>query len=1127
MHNKTLHTIFFFVAMTISNCGTNAQPTYAVHSKLASGSWYKIAVNTDGVYKLTAADVAGLSGISCERIAMYGSAGDQLSEDNRVRRTDDMEPIAIEIVDKNGNGLFENGDCILFYGEGPNVWRFNNRSQQFEYKPHAYATENFYYLTTSADKMDSSLRIQTSNQHHTSSSAITSYTATAIYHPDNINTHGGGQIWVADKFGSGISSRSYSLQLPALPTDNTISLRYGLANVSDYGAQFSITVSDSSLQKYIPPTTVYQTYTDTWHNIRDNVSVKINYSPQAAMAEGYLDFLELTAQVGLRFVSQNGQQFFRNSQQIGDGVIGQFAASGYRSDLKIWDVTNPNQPSNLTITPGSGENFSFDASCQNAGTFLAFLETDAMRPLSVTPLANQDIHGAETPDYVIVTHHDFLTQAEELANLHRNEDGMSVMVVEQDLVYNEFSSGKQDPIALRQMMRCLRAKDADGIKPKYLLLFGKGTYDNRDILGNHHRSVVTYQTPSSFDSEGSAFPSDDIAGYLEDNIGGPFEGRMSVGIGRLPAKTAAEADHFVSKIRNYILRHDFENENIRGDWRNYVTLLADDADPSCPYDTSFASDSEKMSRLIKASYPHLNIDKIFADSYIQQSGADGSYYPDVNNALRQRMNYGCLLFNYIGHGSSSYIGTERFMEFTDIEKYSNTDRLPLFVTSTCSFGHYDLTEGVCGAEAILLADNAGIGVISAARPIHHNYQFNTNTCMFALDPENTIGDALRKAKNQTTVSHCISLLGDPALHLSIPRNRVVVTSVNNHEVEPDVTDSAEVLSRVTIAGEIRNEEGRIVTDFNGTIYPIVFDREVACRTLANDNDSSEVDFTQQKNMLYKGRETVENGRFTYSFVIPKDVAYRYDYAKLSHYAKSANDNATGAYCNIMFGGFNENSTIEEVHPTVRLFIGDTNFRNGGLTNETPTLYARLIDSVGINAAGSGLGHDITAVIDGNPYSTITLNDYYEPSISDSRNGEVYYTLGKLDNGRHTLTLKCWNIYNYSGSSTISFVVANDRTAQLGQLSATPNPAHDRTLIRLEHNLSSNIAEATISIYDMRGALVKEFKPALASSTSVVAFPWDFRAENGSQVSKGIYIVRGTIITADGEKLTQTSKIVKN
>ena len=987
-----------------------AQQPYAEHSLLATGQWYKIPVATSGLYKITANEVPALRGAGCTDIALYGDAGGMLTESNAARYTDDLVPAAIEVVDENGNGVFEEGDYLLFYGEGANVWRYNSNSRMFEYSMHAYANNNYYYLTadgTADASHNDALRIApaTTAAPGPFGFSTTSHTGVALVHEDRINVHSGGRIWVETKLGIANTQRSCSFTFPT--TDGMVKTRYGLANVSTSNATFTVSCNGGGTQSHrLNSGEDYRTLYSSFTNAGNEVGITVTYVPQESGANGYFDFIELNGTQPLRHTG--GQSYFRNQQLTQEGTMGAFYFDGgIASATRVWDITNPCQPIAKSLAQADDGRYYFTAPTDIVRTFIAFSVNDALSPEGITAIGNQDIHGATVPDYVIVTHSDFMEQANELAELHRQESGLQVLVVTQEQVFNEFSSGRPDPIAIRRMLRCMRSKGAEGDTPlpRYLLLFGKGTYDNRDILGSHQRTVVTYQTAASFDDESNVYPSDDIYGYLDNNVVGDFEGSMSVSIGRLPAKTASEASHMVDKIRRYMTRSDLANSSVRGDWRNYVALLADDADPSCPYDSVFTSDSEITARNIKALYPHFNIDRIYADAFIQQSGADGSYYPDVNNALRQRINYGCLLLNYIGHGSNTYIGTERYMELSDIEKYSNRDCLTFFVTSTCSFGRFDQLQDICGAEAFLLAEAAGIGIISASRPIHHTQRFNTGICLYALNPENSIGDALMLAKNSTITSHCITLLGDPALHLSVPQNEVRVTHINQRPVNPMITDSAEVLSRVTVEGDIVAPDGSVINDFNGTIYPIVFDREVKCRTLANDNDSTEVNFVQQKNILYKGRDNVTNGHFSYSFIIPRDVAYTYDFAKLSHYASNDVDNATGQYGNIMFGGFNDELVITEFHPTVELYINDSNFRNGGITNETPTLYARLADSVGINAAGCGLGHDITAIIDNNPYSTVTLNDFYEPDIEDSRRGEVKYTIGKLSSAGTYSTIR--------------------------------------------------------------------------------------------------------------------------
>ena len=1105
----------------ISAAGQADAQSYISHSRLASGTWYRIPVSQTGIYKLTASEVPVLNGTAISRIALYGAPGGQLSTQLGDELPDDLVPAAIEVTDANSNGTFDNADYLIFYAEGPSVWRYVDGDQRFEYKTNTYATSNYYYLTvdfTAPASDASSLRVKASSATSANQGELTTYTGVAMMHDDRTNPNEGGEAWMADKFTNSLRERTYELVLPGIQTGAVIMARYGLATSSSQRTGFEMKYNSDARQHQFPSGDAYNTFIETFTPRASNtIALTCTFRPSESNAMGYLDFIELNALAPLAY--PGGQWIVRNTQRLGTGNRCRFAASGSSADLKVWDVTNPAQPEALTVQ-NNGSGFTFTAPTEVPGTYIAFKISDARTPTGIATVKNQDLHGSEVPDLVIVTHADFADQAERLADLHRLHDGMTVLVATQEEVFNEFSSGRKDPVAIRQLARCMQAKgESNGHRIKYLLLFGKGTYDNRNLLGNDSRTVVTYQTPPSLDFAGNAFPSDDIYGLLTS------ASTLDISIGRLPAKNTAEARHLVDKIEGYMENKDLKRSDIRGDWRNYVCLLSDDADPSSPGDTNFATSSEKTARLIKARFPQYNIDRIYADAYIQQSGVDGSYYPDVNNALRQRINYGCLLLNYIGHGSTQYIGTERYMLLSDIDGYANTDRLTFFVTSTCSFGRYDGIDDVSGGEHFLLADAAGIGVVAAARPISHIQRFNTDVCLFALDPANTIGDALRLAKNNTPVSRCIALLGDPALHLSIPENEVVVTKINGQAVDSARADSAEVLSRVTVEGEVRNADGNLMTDFDGEVFPVVFDREVTCRTLANDNDSTEVEFKQQKNILYKGRTAVNGGRFSYSFIVPRDVSFFYDHAKLSHYAHSDFAQASGQYSNILFGGLDETVVIDELHPSVSLYLNDSTFRNGGLTNETPTLHAYLKDSVGINAAGSGLGHDITAIIDGNSYNMVTLNDFFEPSIEDSRNGTVSYTLGKLDEGHHTLTLKCWNIFNFSGSATINFCVANDKNPRVANVCAAPNPASEHTTLRVEHNMGGTMKECRIDIFNMMGVLVRTFTPVPAEGSSVVAIDWDFTSESGAGLGNGLYIMRVTATTADDEQIVETAKIM--
>lgn len=1070
---------------------------WANNSVLREGSWYKIGVEASGVYRLSPNELPALQGLPFSQIALYSGHARQIDEALGDDYTDDLRPHAYKAVDENHNGIVDATDCLLFYAEGATTWRWDDSQQRYLHQRHAYDQRNYLFLRTDAE---APLQISSAPQLAANQPDVNTFTLCGLYEEENLNTHNSGQVWVSEKFLNG-TAKSFTVGMPPLGS-SSLQARLALAAPEGNG-RFIVACGNRQQEFSLSNNQDYNIFATLFDGHSTTFDLTFTSSNGA---NGYLDYIELNAVSTATFGSS--ALLLHSSQGLGEGHVARMVVGLSGEVPTVWEVTRPHLASEIP-TKSDNATVSFTAAADQPRDFILFTTAQALTPASVNTLPNQNLHAASTPDLLIVTHPQLIDQAQRLALLHETMDGMEVMVATQDQVFNEFSSGKCDPMALRNLLRKMSAGER---QPHHLLLFGKGTYDNRDLLGKGFTTVVTYQNPESFNTNSQHSASDDIYG--------PYS------IGRLPAKNPEEASRLVDKIERYMLRIDLEDNTARGDWRTYVTLLSDDADPSQAGDVEFVTSSEYLAQQIETQNPWINLDKIYADAYQQQSGTIGSYYPDVNNALKQRMDYGCLLLNYIGHGSDQYIGTERYMEQADIENYRNFDRLPFFVTSTCSFGKFDKIDGECGSEAFVLAQGAGVGCVAAARPISHIRAFNTCLATASLNPTNTIGDALRMAKERYPMAQnvAITLMGDPALKLCFPEHEVVVTAINGKGVEEGVCDSALVLSRVTIEGEIRNQNGQLQSDFNGIIYPIVFDRKQACRTLANDNEGTEVDFAQQKSILYKGCDTVMGGRFSYSFIVPRDVAYQYGAARLSHYAKSTalGSDAAGAYNQLMLGGFDESVDISESRPEIRLFMGDTTFLPGGTTDPDATLLALLRDSIGINAVGAGLGHDITALLDDNASDILILNDFYETDVADPTLGHIRYQFTNLAPGHHTLTLKAWNIFNYSSSATLDFVVRGSDSLAIASVRPYPNPTHDgRVTLNVNHNCPDHIAEAYIEVFDLWGHRVARLSPTLADGS------YSFSATCNLQGKpNGLYLARAVIVTDEGATLSETAKIVK-
>lgn len=1103
--------------------------TYPSNSVLSTGIWYKVGINATGIYRITANDIASkgadISAISISQIAIYGNGGGALSESNNDFEYNDLVENPIYIKDNNNNGLFDGNDYLLFYAQAADVWKYNHTTSRFEYQIHPYSKYNYYYLTISSI---GTKRITPISISSTSSETISTYTYCTTIHNDQTNTHKSGRIWVGEKFSNTIPSRSFSISIPNVVHGTDINVRYALASLSSTNSSFTVSVNGNTQTHQHTPgyRYPYQGYS-TIVPSSNKCDIDITYFYRESMATGYLDFIELNATSSLSFTG--GQMPFRNTANIGVNNTSQFEIINSTSTIRVWNVSDPCNAYEVHTTY-SNNRTNFIDSTTSLGEFIAFDDNSFLTPASITNLVNQNLHGLSQQDYVIVAPTVFLSEAERLAQLHRLHNSLEVIVVTPEQIYNEFSSGKQDAMAIRRFMKMFydRALSNNALStPRYLLLFGKAIYDNKNITNTNIPYVVSYQSTTSFDDDGASYTSDDMFGYLDNwETGSIYEG-IDIGIGRFPVKTYSEAKTMVDKVEYYLTKKDLSSGEHRGDWRNYVTFLADDADPSTPEDVYFVSSSEKTTQQIKELFPILNVEKIYADAYVQQSGAIGAFYPEAKNALTKRINDGCLLLNYVGHGAPQYIGTERYMEKTDIASYTNRYQLPFFVASTCSFGKYDMIDDECGAESFVLAPNGGgIAIAAAVRPIGHSESFDTKVCLHALDKNNSIGDAFRMAKNEASMTHCMQLLGDPAIKLSIPKNKIVVTSINNNTVSTAITDTATVLSKVTITGEIRNINNQIIDNFSGEIFPTVFDRYITYQTLANDNEDTEMEFSQQKNILYKGRDSVVNGRFEYSFVVPRDVVFQYDYGKLSHYASHGTYDASGAYSNIMFGGFNQDIEIKESRPNIRLYMNDSLFVSGGTTDENPSIFAILFDTLGINAVGSGIGHDITAILDNNNNQTMVLNDYYETDRDNPYLGYITYPLQNLSDGVHHLTLKAWNIYNFSASASIMFRVNNHNIVHIGNFYAYPNPSSTKTTFRMEHNQLEQIKSIKISIYDIMGRLVRNFEPIVVEGSYAIAeTSWDFTNNSGSKVAEGVYIARIVVTTTNDEQHTAHTKIV--
>lgn len=1115
---------------------------FATQSVLSDGNIYQLAVAESGMYRLTYAflreelGIDNLDQIDPAQIQLFGNEGGPLPTALDEPRTDDLEENAIQIVGGD-DGRFDESDYILFYAEGPSVWRYNANNQSLNFRQNIYATHNYYFL-----KIGNANGLRISEQN---AIAQTTYQTNAFddfvrLEEEEVNllhfwgqelsrSQGSGQNWYGDYF---FRTRSYTYQQPfSFPnrvSGTPVRIWASMALRALQPSRFFLRVNDAvtlqsqtanAVRVLIGPRDnefPFASRADLSQEIAvagDDLTIEVNYPyPQGPDdgSQGWLDYLQVQAR---RFLRTSGASLiFRDLNSVS------FATTQYQLEVEgagyqIWDVTDPQQPIRQDFDR-SGNQITFGAPSEDLHTFVLFRPDQVSTNVeALGQVANQNLHGIAEADMVILYPEEFGPAAERLAEHRRSFSNLNVRAVPVQQVYNEFASGRLDPTAIRDFCRMLYSRDPAF---QYLLLMGDGSFDARDIYGLGTNLIPTYQRESF--NPLFAFPTDDYFGLLEEtNPLDPLVGRLTLAIGRLPVQTLQQAQTAVDKIIHY----DKAPQGFT-DWRNQVVFLADDEDAD-----THIEDADEIAEDLGRENPNLNIEKIYLDAYPQESTPGGNRNPLVTEAINRAIFKGSLILTYLGHGGSEGLAQERVLNISDIINWRNYDNLTLLMTATCSFTGYDDPAFVtAGEEAFLNPRGGAIALMTTVRAVFASQNARlTDEAMTALyTPINgqypTLGEAIRIGKNNlpgtsfTTNSRKFALIGDPAQQLAIPdaANRVITTAIDTLSITEPRLDTLRALQRVMVSGEVRNQAGEWQSDFSGIVYPTIFDKPVSSTTLGQDPGSSPFDYTIQKNVLYRGRARVTDGRFTFEFVVPKDINYQFGAGKISYYLANEQrlQDGSGSYQNIIIGGNSEGSVSDDEGPDIEVFLNTQDFVFGGITDPDPTLLVRLQDDFGINVVGNSIGHDLEAILDEDTQNSILLNDFFESELDDFTSGEVRFPLEELEEGRHSIRVKAWDVANNSAEGYTEFVVANSSELALEHVLNYPNPFTDRTCFQFDHNYANQDLSVLIQIFTVSGQLVKTIETQLFSDGAIRqddCITWDGRDDFGNPLARGVYLYK--------------------
>ena len=1089
--------------------------SYAERSVLADGHWVKIRVSESGVCRMSFSELRS-AGLEPSQVRVFGYGGAQKEQDFSKPNIDDLPQVPVYVGE----------DYILFYVQGPISWTYNG--SRFAHTRNTYSDFGYYLLSDDAGDM---LLFPEAEAVSGSPTDVTYYSYYQVQDEDSVNlidrtgVSGGGRTFYGEQFAAG-QTRTFTFSTPYANGDNSsvyIDMAANAATTSTVKAKLNNTSSKSIYISSIPDHYTFGvagTISMNGASEEQNQRVTMQFVNSNASALAWLNYIEITTPSEL--VMTGSYMGIRSLVNRNTTNPVRFLLRNTTASTQIWDVTDLAAIQRMPTTMVDDQLAWVGTQADGVHEYIA-VNTDGTKFVQaevVGEVKNQNLHALSNIDYIIICPEGYEDVSEDLAKAHEAKQAITYAIVTDQQVYNEFSSGTPDATAYRWLMKMLydRAKNGIGQQPRWLLLMGHGTFDNRKLLRNSGTSLLlTYQSKNSV-NEIKAYATDDYFAYLDDNEGAiDTQGRMDIGVGRLPVESLDEARTTVDKLIQYI-----RNEQT-GKWKNQLVYLADDGENGTHTETA-----EKSAELVRIKNPDFIVHKIFLDAYPQEVNASGESYPLAKNRVLNLLKNGVLFFNYSGHGGYNAITNESILNLKDIAGMTNKNQA-FWLFATCNFAQCDAGKRSAAETAVLNPKGGAIGILAATRTVYasQNTNLNRSVCdtlfghsdVFHYDM--TLGEAISIGKNLLGSDEnklAYVLLGDPCMRLNYPTDYHVETLTE--------MDTLNALSVQHVEGRIIDEDLNIVSDFNGKVDITIYDKMQSIPTRDNDNvggDPRVIAYNDYPNTIFSGATDVKDGLFNYTFMVPKDIRYNFDNGRIVYYAVTEDSletaEAVGHFEQFIIGGTGSTVAIDTIGPEMEIYLNSPAFRNGDKTYATPRFFANLYDKNGINTAGAGIGHDLMLIIDDDPKMIYSLNEYFTAANNSYQAGQVSYLMEELANGPHSLTFRAWDLLNNSTTKSLNFIVEAGLDPSIYNVTTYPNPVQQSGVVHLivNYDQPDELIETEIYLYNTAGQMVYSHKQDNPDAVSI-NLP-------SLGLNTGVYIYSVKIKSASSKYSTTSGKII--
>ena len=1104
--------------------------TAAADSRFSTGTWYKVEVAEDGMYKIDASYLRSLGIVPSELnsirdVKVFGSDGKKIPEIFFAPRPADLPQVAVYYADQNGNSKFDDDDYLLFYGQGVTGWNYNNSSREFTHYTNCYTNSNYYFIGIGIDAPEKIMDSIALSGAPSGTPPIDWTTAMIFFDEEKFNFNQSGQNWVSAPLNSG-ETKVITNRLHGRISGTSITYKFRLYSRADVKSTFTVREWDADLggtrnlramnkKLELDYSAAIFAVEDTGRYIflpnslpENRSNLKFTYNaPGYTEATGYIDWVELIYQRGLAIDADEHDELLFNSPDS-FGIVEYKISNFSTSLLQVFDVSTVTSVRKMRYRTIDVTGTIFFQDSLPSGTIKKYwVGTPAAyrSPKSFVKIPNSNLRGYPGAEFIIVTHNEFKNEAQRLKK-HKESlpVPISTVVVDVDTIYNEFGIGMPDPSAVRDFLKY--AFDNWAVKPGYVLFFGDASYDYKSILGNDKSWVPTFETEES-NSKINSYSNEDFFSYISS-----FN-TVSIAHGRLCPRSASDAAFLVDRIINY------ETNQTAGLWKNTITVVGDDVLTTEPhsYEPEHTQQADNLASL--PSLKAYEVKKIYIGEYATLFTSGGSRRkPDARLAIINQVNNGTVLINYTGHGNPKVWAHEYILTIDDVKtQFTNSDKLTFVVAATCDWGRFDEAGAQSSAEEILVNKKGGaIGVFSATRAVYSGPNFEINEKFYhdLFDPATPLplGDVVletKKLNSDLVNKQKYFLLGDPTLTLAIPKMQLAVDSINAKSTTA-IADTIKLrsLEKTVIEAAVKNSDGLPNTDYNGTALVTVYDSD-----RLHPYTEMPGSFTENGAVIYRGENTISQGKLKATFIVPKDISYENKSGRISIYFSNDSIDGRGYTTNFIVGGTNSQAGSDSIGPILSIFFNTPSFQPGDVVTENPTLIVDLNDSSGINSSGSAIGHRVEAWIDDSPKS-IDLTDYYKGKTDSYQEGTVEYTLTNISTGRHTIKVRAWDVYNNSAIAESYFVVASGDGLSIQNVYNFPNPFYRTTAFTFQHN-QSNPIDVTIKVYSVTGRLIHTIE-RYGINEPFVTIPWDRRDKDGDEVGNGIYLYKVIAKTIDGK-----------